>query len=140
MDREGFAKVSPCCRECIFSRESLMKPSFYTMAAIICGGCRKSRIVTSIFAKVLRKFRMNFAKVGVGTCREEHFLSHNYLTFILTLSLSLSLSLSQSFTSLCHSLSVSLFLTPPPSLSHSLTLAVCLSLSLSLSPSFSLAN
>ena len=108
------------------------------MAAIIRGECRKSRIVTYLFAKVSRKFRVNFAKVGVGTRRQEHFLSLNYLTFILSnllspsLSLSLSLTLTLSIFHLTLSLSLSLSLPHSPSLSHSLTLAVCLCLSLSL--------
>ena len=69
MDREGFAKrkFRDGAAKIDFSLESLTYPSFYTMAAFICGGCRKSRIAAQLFAKVSRKFRVNFAKVGVRT-------------------------------------------------------------------------
>ena len=91
------------------------------------------------FWKVSRKFRVNFAKIGLGLERKRTvFLSTTLFSYLLSPSPSYFLSLSQSHyltLSLSLSLSLSLFLTPSLSLSlsDSVTLAASLSLFLSLS-------
>ena len=128
-----------------------VQPSFYAMAAIMRGGCRKSRIVNVTFCESFAKVSRELRKSGgwdlngraLSSSQVPHFHTYslplklsdshslNRSPHSVTLPQSLSLSLSLS---LSHSLSLSL------SLTLSLLLSVCLSLSLSLSLSFSLAK